>query len=83
DNLTKEQWISSLNKAKEVQNFISDQVYLSRKKDFENPFRQATYRSMAEMTAAIGTIEDNSFVKQVQDETKDFKKLIEEIKKRN
>ncbi|NQV18595.1 MAG: DUF4954 family protein [Armatimonadetes bacterium] len=82
DNLTKKQWVSALDKAKEIQEFIRDQVYVSRKKDFDNPFRQSTYRNMAEMTAAIGTIEDNSFVKQVRDETKDFKKLIEEIKKR-
>lgn len=82
DILTKEQWISALDKTIEIQEFIRDQVYISRKKDFDNPFRQATYRNMAEMTGAIGTIEDNSFVKQVRDETIDFKKLIEEIKKR-
>ena len=80
NNLTKEQWISALDRAKEIQEFIKNQVYISRKKDFDNPFRQATYRNMAEMTSAIGTIEDNSFVKQVRDETKDFKKLIEKIK---
>ena len=82
DILTKEQWVSALDKAEEIQEFIRDQVYVSRKKDFDNPFRQATYRNLAEMTAAIGTIEDNSFVKQVRNETEHFKKLIEEIKKR-
>ena len=80
---TKEQWLSALDKAKEIQEFIRDQVYISRKKDFDNPFRQATYRNMAEMTTAIGNIEDNSFVEQVRNETEGFKKLIEEIKKRN
>ncbi len=82
DILTKEQWISALDKAKEIKEFIMEQVYVSRKKDFDNPFRQATFRNMAEMKAAIGTIEDNSFVKQVRNETEDFKKLIEEIKMR-
>ncbi len=83
DNLTKEQWVSALDKAIEIQEFIRNQVYVSRKKDFDNPFRQATFRNMDEMTAAIGTIEDNSFVKQVRNETEDFKKLIEEIKSKN
>ncbi len=83
DNLRKEQWIPALDKAVEIQEFIKEQVYISRKKDFDNPFRQATYRNMEEMTAAIGTIEDNSFVQEVRKETEDFKKLIEEIKKRN
>jgi hypothetical protein len=35
------------------------------------------------MKAAIGTIEDNSFVKQVRNETDDFKKLTAKIKSRD
>ncbi len=80
DKLTKEQWELALDKAVKIQEFIRDQVYISRKKDFDNPFRQATYRNIDEMTAAIGTIEDNSFVKQVREETEDFKKLIAEMR---
>jgi hypothetical protein len=38
---------------------------------------------MDEMTAAIGLVDDNSFVKQVRQETRDFKELVEEIRKRN
>jgi len=83
DKPTNEQWISALDKAVEIQEFIRDQVYISRKKDFDNPFRQATYRNTAEMTAAIGTIEDNSFIDQVRKETEDFKKMVANIKKRS
>lgn len=83
DSLTREQWVSALDKAVEIQEFISDQVYISRKKDFDNPFRKITYRNMAEMKASIGTIEDNSFVKQVRNETDDFKKLTAKIKSRD
>jgi hypothetical protein len=83
DNLTREQWVSALDKVEEIQEFISDQVYISRKKDFENPFRKITYRNTAEMKAATGTIEDNSFVKQVRKETDDFKKLTAKIKSRD
>lgn len=82
DSPTVKQWSSALVKAVTIQEFICDQVYTSRKKDFDNPFRQATYRNMEEMTAAIGTAEDNSFVKQVQAETEEFKKTVEGIKKR-
>jgi len=83
DKLTQEQWISALDKAVEIQEFIRDQVYVSRKKDYDNPFRQATYRNTAEMDAAIGTIKDNSFINQVRNETEDFKKLVDNIKNRN
>ena len=34
-----------------------------RRKDYENPFRRATYRSEAEMAAVIGLPEDNAFVR--------------------
>jgi hypothetical protein len=82
DSPTKQQWISALDRAIEIQEYVRDQVYISRKKDYDNPFRQATYRNLAEMTAAIGTIEDNSFVKQVSEETKIFKQKVNTIKKR-
>jgi len=81
-NLSFEDWLDSLKNAVEIQQYVCDQVYTSRKKDFDNPFRQATYRNIDEMTAAIGTIEDNSFVQQVRKETEDFKKIVEELIKR-
>jgi len=82
ENFTRSEWESILNKALEIQEFISDQVYLTRKKDYDNRFRQATYRNMDEMTAAIGTIDDNSFIVQVRQETDEFKNLVKGIKDR-
>lgn len=80
--ITSDQWASALDTAADIQQYICDQVYNSRKKDFDNPYRAATYRSPEEMNAAIGTIEDNSFVKQTRTETEQFKALVEDIKKR-
>ncbi|MBS0011508.1 MAG: DUF4954 family protein, partial [Bacteroidales bacterium] len=82
DKLTLSQWKTALDKAVRIQEFISDQVYATRKKDYDNTFRQATYRNMDEMTAAIGTVEDNSFIVQVRKETEKFRKMLKEIKKR-
>ena len=82
DKPTKEQWIAALDRTVKIQEFIQDQVYISRQKDYDNHFRQITYRNKEEMIAAIGTIEDNSFVIQVRGETEEFKKCVEEIKKR-
>jgi len=78
-DIAKELWLDALQKAGMVQQYVRDQVYLSRKKDFDNPFRQATFRNKDEMTAAIGTVEDNSFVKQVRQETETFAKTVAEI----
>jgi hypothetical protein len=80
--LDKNQWHEALDRAVTIQEYVMDQVYQSRLKDFENPFRQATYRNLEEMTAAIGTIEDNSFVKQVRQETEVFKKDIAAVRQR-
>jgi len=74
-------WKNALKKCKTIQEYVRDQVYSSRKKDFENPFRQATYRSLEEMTATIGTIEDNSFIQQVRDETKELNHVIAKLLK--
>jgi hypothetical protein len=81
EGLDKQRWSAILDEAVKIQQYVCDQVYVSRKKDFDNPFRQATYRNLEEMTAATGTIEDNSFVKQVRKETEEFKKKIEQIKR--
>jgi len=83
DNLTKAEWISAVDKAVIIQNYISEQVYKSRKKDFDNPFRKITFRNMDEMNAALGSLDENSFIVQVRQEATDFNKLAEEIKKRS
>ncbi len=80
ETLSADQWLAALDKAAAIQDTICEQVYISRKKDYDNPFRRATYRTAEEMTAAIGTIEDNSFVKQVRADTQQFKDAIEAIK---
>jgi hypothetical protein len=61
----------------EIQELKRDAVYASRKKDYDNPFRIATYRNLEEMEAAIGTIEDNRFVQQVREETEEFHRRVD------
>jgi len=80
-NITPSQWNLLLDKAISLQEFVCDQVYVSRNKDYNNPFRKATFRNQAEMTAAIGTIDENSFIVQVRKETEEYKQLVVEVKK--
>jgi hypothetical protein len=79
---TLEQWFTFLDGAVAIQELKRDRVYASRKKDFDNPFRLATYRSAEEMAAALGTIDDNDFVRQVRKETESFKVRVTAIKAR-
>lgn len=64
-----DEWKRAIEDEKRIQQFISDQVYLSRKKDYTNPFRQASYRNEEEMIAAIGPLDTNSFVLQMKEES--------------
>ncbi|MFO7934504.1 MAG: DUF4954 family protein [Bacteroidales bacterium] len=82
ENLTNTDWNSALDKTVEIEKFIRDQVYITRKKDYGNYYRQKTFRNEEEMTAAIGKVDENSFILQVRQKTDDFIKKVEEIKKR-
>jgi len=77
DVLTDEMWKENLMKAIRIQQFICEQVYESRKKDYDNPFRNATFRNEEEKIAVIGKIDEVSFVKQIRKETEAF---IERVK---
>jgi uncharacterized protein YlbG (UPF0298 family) len=41
----------------------AQEIYRSRKKDYEDSFRKIVYRNAEEMEAVLGRPEDNSFVK--------------------
>lgn len=83
ENLTKDLWKEALDKSVNIQDFMCEQVYVTRKKDYDNQFRQTTFRNMDEMIAAIGKVDENSFIVQVRQETEEFKNMIEAIKKRD
>jgi len=82
EKLTPEVWLEALDKAVAIQEFVCQQVYVSRKKDYDSPFRQMTFRNAAEMEAVMGTAETNSFVRQVREETEAFKTLVAKVKER-
>ena len=80
DVLTDAMWKETLLKAIQIQQYICDQVYESRKKDYENPFRNATFRNEEEKIAVIGKIDEVSFVKQIRKETEEFIASINAIR---
>jgi hypothetical protein len=82
EQLTGSLWNAALDRALQIQEYVARQVFLSRKKDFDSPFRRITFRNAAEMAAVLGTAEDNSFVKQVRGETDRFRELVAEVRRR-
>lgn len=73
--LTTELWESAVKEAIRIQEYVCEQVFLTRRKDYQDPFRGITFRNHAEMQAVLGTAEDNSFVKRIQAETEAFRQL--------
>jgi len=76
------QWSQALDRMESIQQFICDEVFASRKKDYDNPFRQATFRNPEEMNAAIGDINDNSFIVLVRKETEAMKQRVASLRNR-
>lgn len=82
DQISASDWQKAIDAEIRIQEYIREQVYLSRKKDYDNPFRRATYRSDEEMTAAIGTLEENGFIRQINAETVENLNRLEQLRTR-
>ena len=82
DKLTAPMWAEAMEEAVRVQQYVADQVYLSRQKDYEDPFRQTTFRNAAEKKAVVGTAQDNSFIKQTRKQTQEFAEQVESVRRR-
>jgi hypothetical protein len=80
--LPPQDWKEQLDAAAVIQRFVCDQTYLTRKKDFENPFRRTPFRSQKEMDAVLGVSEKNPFIEETRKATEDFITAVEALKKR-
>jgi hypothetical protein len=80
NRLTTEEWVLALDRFIEIQEYVSNQVYSSRKKDYDNPYRRITFRNDEEMKAAIGVVEENSFIIQVREETEKLRGKVINLK---
>ena len=76
------EWRVFLDRGAAVQDLVCERVFQSRKKDYDNPFRMATYRNEAEMNAALGTVDENSFVIRVREETEAYRERVARVKAR-
>jgi hypothetical protein len=80
--MTPETLKNELDRTLEIRRCIADQVFLSRAKDFHDPFRNITYRNKAEMEQVVGRAEDNFFVKVVREDLGRFEQTVQILKKR-
>ena len=77
--LTRKAFVSLLRQAVATREWMTRNIYESRAKDYENPFRTMVYDTAKEMEKVIGSIKDNSFIKQQQEQTAAFRKTVDDL----
>lgn len=66
---------------KKTMQWITEGIYQSRLKDYENPFRQMVYENLEEMNNVIGDIDQNTFILSKKEENKKFAKRVNHLLK--
>ena len=79
---TKKVFKQLLQQAMTTREWMVENIYESRAKDYESEFRKMVYESEKEMEKVIGKLKDNSFILQQQEELTAFKKRVETVAKR-
>ena len=76
---TKKLFIQLLQQAIATKEWMTNGIYTSRAKDYQNPFRQMVYETEQEMEKVIGKLKDNSFIQQQEQEMAAFRNQVEKI----
>lgn len=76
---SKEALLQALRDLALLSDFVAEEVYQSRAKDWSNSFRKATFRSEKEMFAVLGKPEENSFVKSTKKDMQSLKLAIQRL----
>ncbi|HWB25737.1 MAG TPA: DUF4954 family protein [Chitinophagaceae bacterium] len=63
----------------ETKEWITDAIYKSREKDYSNPYRKMVYSTEKEMEEVLGKLENNSFIRQQQQELVTFTQKINKL----
>jgi hypothetical protein len=68
-----------LSQALQTREWMVENIYASRAKDYANPFRKMVYETEKEMEKVIGSLKDNSFILQQKNEQEKFRQEIAQL----
>ena len=77
--LTKDHFKQILDEALATKEWMTENIYTSRAKDYQNYFKKMVYDSEKEMEAVVGKLEDNSFINQQNEELTTFRKRVQNL----
>ena len=79
---TPEYFKSILQRSVITKTWMTKQMYQSRVKDYNNPFKKMVYETREEMNAVVGKIEDNQFIQDQFAELESYKKIVKSLVKK-
>lgn len=82
NNLDGEKLGNLMDEAYQTRKWLSEKVYESRAKDFENPFKTMLYDNAEEMKEVLGSMEDNEYIEFEKKDLAAFKSKINSWKKK-
>lgn len=78
ESLSEAQWGEWMREAAQAALRWAEAVRNSRGKDFEDPFRMMAYQNEAEMRAVLGSVDDDAFIRLMQQDAEGFAQYVEE-----
>jgi hypothetical protein len=75
-------FITLLQKNMAIREWMVHQIHKSRAKDYNNPFRKMIYDSEEEMNKILGSLDENSFIKQEIEALSSYKRSVSSIIKK-
>ncbi|UTC67357.1 MULTISPECIES: DUF4954 family protein [unclassified Treponema] len=73
-------WNTLLDKACNIRKYIEEQIFYTKNKDYNNHFRDITYRNPQERNAVLGNVEDNALIRESKEDTKYYLNLFKRHK---
>ncbi|MEL3912233.1 DUF4954 family protein [Treponema pedis] len=74
-----DRWNILLNKALEISDYIENQIFYTKNKDYNNYFRGITYASEAERAAVLGKVEENPLIEESKTDSLGYKNLFKKF----
>ena len=75
-HFAKEDWEYLKTHLADIRTYIEVQVYLTKQKDYDNPFRMITYDTTAEREEVLGKVNDNPFIQKSKETTRTLLDLM-------
>lgn len=73
EKFSAEHFKSLVQKAIITREWMVKNIYSSRAKDYQNPFRKMVYETNKEMNAVLGKLNENSFIREQKQEMKEYR----------